>query len=696
MGKKAIHQKGSSPFAMIDSNLSVEVYKGLGDKQIKEIKSSQASFFKQILFTLNKGFENIRKNSGYDFALSMNTLQRDGYSVPLLNMKLVSRDESINMIEKETNFQFSWYHIYGDILTGKTTYLNLLAKRINEDKIIWIKCKDLNSIDSNMTIKLALSDITKTGITTNANWMEVVFKKLDKDSIIVIDDLPLLKKDDLLRDTLVNIQLLSQKNHVKVITSSKVNLPQTLTSQFEHDSLYSTRIPDFSLEEIIELAEKSDCPSSNINGLASWIGAVTKYNPTMVSACINYLELKNWQITNEVFRNIQEGFYSNEISWDVRNTLLSENHDEETKELLYRLSLIDDEFNKIHIDKLSQIAPKISHPYDKVQILEGYWLQRLEGKYRLSPFVKSIGESNLEKDIIKSVHYSIAELILQNNTLSPFEFVKMFTHLINAEEYNKAAQAYIHVLLELNSTDIEKDYWGISLIWKDVPLPKEVNRTAKIMIRAQQVISAIKFNNIPDFFLSEVENEMLSNEDDDLGEISISLAIGLIDYDTKLSLKYLKRFFEKSSPKKMDEINTVFQDGINIEDVLWFYPVKMNGDIETIELWLEILDLLNPYQVDKLLLNDNLIYDSCMFLTDNIWNKESKIDVKQRQWQKSIDAIKKVAIFGETKNIPSLFAGAIRSLIIIHFEFLDEEQEAMALYEESLAILEDLESQFLL
>lgn len=697
--KKIIKQSGDNPFAMIDSNISITIeadnqnseemkqfHKDV-KRDLKDTKGKISGLRNYLTTIINKGFDKIRSNIGYDFALNMNSLQRGGNYHPPLSPILLEREATLSIHEPYLN-DSTWFHIYGDVLTGKTHYLYLLSKKLNSKNNIWIKCKQLDSEQANMAIKLSLAEFTKKNLTAEKDWFENVAEKLGQDTVLILDDLPAFQINDTLFENLNFIYSAYKKYGLKVISSGSMNLPHSLTKNFDSDTVKSIQVPTFTDEDIIKLIQIKNNSLKNTQYLAVWIGAVTKYNPSLIVACVEYLDSKNWDITKEVYTNIQNGFYSLELNREVRDLLLNDIHDSDTKELLYRLSIINTEFDDRYVDKISSISPHIIHPYDKVHLLEGYWLQRTSEGYRVSPFVDKIGVTNLSSNIIKEIHSRIALILSESKVLSPAEFIRMFNHLIQAEEFNHAAHALFLALTELNNADIDKDYWAISSIWYDTPLPMGISKGLRLLIRAKQIIICQKFNKDITHLINELDS--IDEDNQFIGAIYLMLAFELIDYNLELSLTYLEKVFNRNNDKLITE---EFKE--NIEELIWLYPTRIKGDIYHTNRLIDIINKMSEEQIEKAFHSD-MSYDGVMLLVDNIWLEEVQLDESERDWTRCIQLFDKIKEIGLNRKNPILFSCAIRALIMVKFEYLNKEEEAVSLYNAALSFEHNDDSLFLL
>lgn len=722
--KKVIKQNGDNPLAFIDSNVSVTVN---ADGQyseetkrfhkevrtdLKETKQKLSGLVSYLASIINKGFDKVRGNIGYDLALNMNTLQKGGNYAPPLSSTLLSRTNTLSTHDPYLN-DLTWLHIYGDVLTGKTHYLYLLAEKLKASNTIWLKCKNLNTEQVNMTIKLTLAESTKTSITNEQDWFDKVIAKLEKSSVLIIDDIPSVQHNDILFDNLSLLYSSCEKYGVKIISSGSVSLRQSLTKLFKRDSFKSIQIQPFTNEDIIELIQLKNKGFEKVFNYASWIGAVTKYNPSLAVACVDYLDSKKWQFTSEVVNNINNGFYSLELSSEVRDLLIDDIEDENAKEFLYRLSIINNEFDNRYIDGLSSIPPEITYPYDKVHLLEGYWLQRTRQGYRTSPFIDKIGEKNLPSMTVKKVHLCIAGIIKKSKVLSPSEFVKLFTHLVLAEEFNDAAYLLSSALIELNSSEMDKDYWLITSLWSKTSLPKDIRIELRVYLRVRQIIACLKFQKDIKYLLEDLDILMKElNALDEKKEKKVFISMGYLmlsiesmDYDINLSLTCLERALSSKTSKDnlidRELIEKVYQDNDeietfrgNIESLIWLYPLKIQGDINQVKKFLSIIDNMSKEQIIKVF-EDDLSYQASMSLVDSIWLEESKLEVSKRNWDRCISALHQVKECAENKDIPILYACAIRGLIIVMFEYLNKQEEAVALYKSSLSFNHNNDSLFL-
>ncbi|WJN47595.1 hypothetical protein QUH71_26895 (plasmid) [Priestia aryabhattai] len=644
---------------------------------------------------INRGFEKLKNDIG-KFDIALNPLQSGWDYPPPLSQVLLKRDISISNDEKHMH-HLTWFHLYGEVSTGKTHYLHLLSEKIPGKKI-WIKCKGLNNEQVNSAIKFTLAEVAKKNINNGKNSFDIIVEKLAKGTVLIIDDIPQLKANDILVNNLNQLHSACEKHGVKILSSSTVKLTQGLTKYFNKNSYLSVQVPPLLVEDIIELICVKNSSLEDKEKIAYWIGALTKYNPALVAACVDYLDLKSWEITNEVYESLQKGLYSADLNEEVRDLLLEEIKNTDTKELLYRLSLINSEFDNRYIEEICNIQPTIIHPADKLRELEGYWVQKTNTGYRISPLVEKISISNLHTNTLKEVHSSIAKVIRQSKVLSPTDFIKMFSHLCQAEEFNNAALALYNVLFEFKKEELTEDYWGITSIWYNMPLPEGINKNLRLLLRAKQIVACLKFKKDVTYLVNDFKKMKVDKEDELSGAIYLSLALELLNYDENLSMNFLKNFYLQSDEKSLEEFfGTQFLDKQehHIEEIVWWYCLGLKNSRKNIEMWLDILISMSSGQRERAFKSE-LSYNSCLFFTENIWLSEVKLPRKERDWQSCLDLLNMVKEVGLKINEPILYSCAIRNLIIIYFEYLSLKEEGLKLYKEALTYKHNDESLFLL
>lgn len=627
--------------------------------------------------TLNNSFNKFKGTIAFDIALSNQTLNMGSMEPPNLINNGVNRQDNVNFIMKEIN-EKTWLHLKGDVGSGKTQFLLLLSQMF-KGQHVWINLKDYSNEQSIPIINTTLASFTKTKPSNSSySWYEKAISKLNKNDIIVIDDLPNLILNNSISDLVVKLVSECQIKGIKILSSGSYGIGLKIKQQLENDFIKSTMIPIFNENEIEELLHLKGAPKIEVKKLSTWIGVIAKNNPSIVNTIADYLSFKNWDISGDVFEKINNGHHLDELMSEIQNILIDNIADEDTKQLLYRLTIINNEFNNHYVREISQIEPVIKNPYEKMNNLLGNWITKNGQSYTVSPLVSKFGELNLDENIKCLIHLKIVKLIVEKEILTPLEIMNLIVHLISAKEFNEAARALLNALNELEEHGIEKDYWGLTLIWNEMPIPNEIDYDLKLMLRTKQFIVRNKLGESVEYILKDLDELIFNTKyktcsDSTKTFATFLLTIHSLDSHVLNSIKYLKEALKIYDPKIFD------QSGISIfpEEIIWFTAIKIKNSTQLIE-WINMLDSLTAEQFERARRSE-IFKECCLVLANNIWLHEHKKEKVERKWDKVLLQLQELEQLAERKDIQLLKVSARRSRMVVLGEYLQKLDEAEAL-----------------
>ena len=79
------------------------------------------------------------------------------------------------------------------------------------------------------------------------------------------------------------------------------------------------------------------------------------------------------------------------------------------------------------------------------------------------------------------------ESLLQKETLDLFDVQNAWHYFVQAQEYNRAGQILIKVLLDMNGRPTDVPDLGVLSIWAGEPLPSQMNLGTRLYLRGLQI-----------------------------------------------------------------------------------------------------------------------------------------------------------------------------------------------------------------
>ena len=162
---------------------------------------------------------------------------------------------------------------------------------------------------------------------------------------------------------------------------------------------------------------------------------------------------------------------------------------QKSRELLYRLSLINWNIGFKEITAISQVEEKIQHPNEKLQDLVNIWIEQQEKFYLVSPLIYNIGEQNLSQNTIQETHRAIAKSILEDKKINQINASRIISSFIKGKDFNNAGITLALVYQSADSVESVNQLknWGYLSYWSTSDIPEEMSIILRAQIRNEQI-----------------------------------------------------------------------------------------------------------------------------------------------------------------------------------------------------------------
>jgi hypothetical protein len=382
-------------------------------------------------------------------------------------------------------------HIQGINGTGKSQLASQLCLKF--ECRWWLDLRSYGNDPQKTTIIIEafFSLISNTTISNNkGNWIDEVANRLSNGAVIVLNDLPDLHDNQELIELFILILNKFHHKGVKLLTTSNYNIPSKLLQSIEPNFIHEYRDLDFSDDELVEFLINSGADNSTSNYI-SLITALSSRNASLVGAIVYRLKSLNWGTDSGVLLDtLLKREFSKETLEDAQQSIKTCIKDQTSRELLYRLSLINWQYRRKDVFAISEVEKSINHPNEKFLDLVNVWIQKISDETFLSsPIIYNLGEDNLPEDVIQNVHLAIAKSILSDKKLNQITASRCIASFIRGKDFNNAG--FILLKLYRSATSIKeiealKD-WGFISYWEKLTIPKEMGVILRAYIRAEQI-----------------------------------------------------------------------------------------------------------------------------------------------------------------------------------------------------------------
>lgn len=433
-----------------------------------------------------------------------------------------------------------WIAFQGIIGTGKSQLAALVSRQFTHS--FWLDMREVNDdpTKAQLLLEAFLSHIARQPqMPDRTIWLKNVFESFPASSIVVLNDLPEISIDSsALQQLLAGIGSALEGTNVNLITTSNQRLPLSVYEILKDGLVKEYKELEFTDEEIAECLVNQGAPE-NFLKFVRLIAIKTRRNPRLTFSIIRHLRTLDWVQDRRQLHSVVFGQdFSSEVLIDVQRSISKYITDEKTKELLYRLSLIDWNFGFKEVEAISSVEKSIKFPGERLQQLINIWIQQLNNqKFQVSPIINNIGEMNLSDVTVKQVHEAFGNSLISNGKVNQMTAQRAIIAFTRAGKYNRAGHLLFNFYLSANTKEeIESlDNWGYLSFWYNTPLPIEMDLPLRALIKLQQLRLNRRLGRDTDALLTSVVEYLNSPDLPDMESVIIKMML-LVQHYNDLSL----------------------------------------------------------------------------------------------------------------------------------------------------------------
>lgn len=669
-----VHSDPKLKQLFIEENYKEEIYEI--SQELQSISEKISSVKSDTTQTLEKVEQNQKtldliKNKFGNLDITTQIILNDESTQPLVD-KITYRVSLVSRLTNELQQNY-WVALNGEVGYGKTQIAALLVNDLKYP-LLWINLRGFTS--SNFIIKIFYK-ICKSANSTETEFGPLL-KRLPANSIIVLDDLPKIEKKIYL--LFVGFLRACFENNIKVLSTSNYHITNKFL-ELVPGKVLSKEIPAMDETDTKEILIAYGCSDEKAELYKRFVQLTSSGHPTILVSICRYLMNKNWALEVGEIQAIFSNKFSSELTELTYSYLSDTIEDDDTKELLSRLNIINGSFTVNDVRVVSGVQPSIKLPIEKLQNLVGLWVQKeTDTLFSLSPLLKQIGSENLSFDIETSINRELGENILSKERLDPHSAIKAITYFIKSNEYNKAGFILVLVLSESLKNSKLFFEWGFNLFWLNTSLPEEMDLILQMQIRVFQ-INILNDEDKDKFLINDLESIVGKAS---LAGINTAPAYMLLSYnyarvDTKKANTYLlKGLKDIQDLKTLSDTNLV--ENLPTENFIWVtaFGIKNEDDLSN---WFDTVQTFTDKIKESLIHNEGYKI-SALKICSNLYRIELEKGLKAN-WTKLISILNSLIHKSKELGFTLFIANAVKQLIIIYFEHLNNTEEAykiVALY----------------
>ncbi len=611
------------------------------------------------------------------------TSKTPNLSIPPLVEHLSHRPTAVKVLRTQV-MTHDWTALRGNAAVGKTQLAILLAHQV-EMRCIWIDFGAERSIEQCcVRLDAACSSLFAQKPSDSWSlWYPQLPQQLGSPALVVLDSLPQLSGRDSLSERLLALTTACQGTGIRLLSISMHPLPKYLQDRFRSRNLYKTIVPPFSNQEVAEMLRTYDAPAS-IDEHITAIGSLGRRHPLLVQAIIEYLQSLDWQLTDEAYRALFSQAHAAEVNAETLTRLIHTIHDQSSRDLLYRLSLIAHAFSLEEVQALAQVSPSIAYPHERLQPLIGPWVEHDQNNmYRVSPLIHTLG-SDLTPQTRRACHEVLAESLLHKGRVSPGEVGEAIVYLLGAERFKRAGWLFLQALMDINRQPRLVHDMGLLAFWTEeaTPLPPQIDLGCRLYIRAQQILAWQKRGRETTYLVHDLRWLMTQASEQEAWAIvgiliTAPQALANVHHAFQLVLHAGPLF---ASP---EGASPTLQPPLEVEPFIWVTGFQVKRADELLD-WLETIEQLSVHQRRRAF-QEAAAEQGCLITIDSVWWYESEKPAAEQRWGEVFAALQHVAERALQLDLELLWACAVRASIIVLAGYQKQLTQAVLLAEQALA-----------
>jgi tetratricopeptide (TPR) repeat protein len=521
---------------------------------------------------------------------------------------------------------------------------------------------------------------------------------------VVLDDLDLGLLAQFERELLSLVFSISNQGGAVVVTGPTA-CPADLLAKLWLPQDCDREVPYFTESDVRNVLVSHGL--SDPQALAPWshlIWLCTAGHPQLVHARVRNLQSQGWPPV--LATNFLQTEDLEQVRTSARRRLTDEFPSEGAKYIAYRLSLITGDFSRQMVFDLAQLPPPVALPGDAFDGLVGPWIETLgNNTYRVSPLLSSAGNQVLSEPEQTAVHTAIAFGFLARRVMTSLEFGTALMHALIAKSdwalllLARGALTFDH---ETSSAISDTIFWfpnmalGPGQHFLTQPAVDFIGRLAQFRIAAagRQPDSALIIIERALEVLEQIEDEESATLEEGMAYVLFLSALD-VPIPPRRSIPMLARLMElQESNEHLAETAKHFRyneppnigfTGLSSCQALFTFEAQRIAGIDDLDELLDALSMLNDNKRQCLIeVFENGAKQLAPLLISVSWWKDASRDALNIP--KALATFRKAINVGQAWSSPSLVRASYVAMAVIHDEYADAPDDALAILDEAVAV----------
>ncbi len=608
-----------------------------------------------------------------------------------------------------TNFgALPWLAIHGASGTGKTQ-LALLFVRATAATRVWLDFRDLTPEEAAMRLDSAGRLLLGQSAVTPAARPEVsrMVGSLEAGSCIVLDDLPRYAAADELGKRVISLVSACRKSGVRIVTTSVHRAPVSVEHFLPPGTVAILPVPVFSPGEVREVLAAYGAPAAVLAvSVIAFVTSTTRGHPVLLQALVRDLARRGWPATiEEAFGALIGRAPDESLGDETFHRVLHTVEDQESRQLLARLTFVDGSFGIDDVRALADVASSIGQPRARLHGLTGLWVQaEARDRYVLSPLVRELGPIDVPFSTAQGCHIAVARRIVARSEISVVEFLQAFNHFVQGGEPNTAGILLLRAVSDYNRLRGPAAVSHLDLVflslWVGVPTPADLESTLLMQLRAAQ-ISARRRAYLPVEELQAELDSLLERATEADAWAVFGTALFMLSGDIsaesiRRDIKYVRLVFATWMAVDREwRARGLSGPPAGFTHLIWITVASIHSPTDLRE-WLDLVELI-PDQLRDATFAVEVAYSGSVQAANALILSEEQLPESDRRWVDVLDALGEMERCANRIGSEVLWAAAIAARLRVVGENLRD--MATAVREATIALEQhdiSVDTQFLI
>lgn len=608
---------------------------------------------------------------------------------PAIQSWVGSRTETVAALLPAAS-RTTWFALNGTASRGKTLLSRLLADALR-GTVNWVSFAGLSDAGASVLLERVCFTFTNQLPPPRRDpWYRAACEAMGAGSVLVLDDLPNLAASPQFASRLPPFIRACASAGVRVLSSSLSTLPQSLLQDLGA-LVIDQAAPPFTDRDAEEVLGAFGAPAEIIRPTAQLINALARQHPTLIVAACRFLQNLKWVLAGDGIQGLFRGTYTNDIAAEVHQKLLGTVPDPDSRQLLYRLSLVAGPFSWHDVDVLAGAPPPIDGARERLRDVITSWVeQRPDGQCVINGLLTQLGPDNLAGPVRQGCHIALAESIVARGTMNQHSAFVAITHYRQGGEFGKAGTILTMILQKaLKHAEWIRDD-ALLHLWTDMPLPVEMDLNIRLIVRGLHIGLFHELQKPLDFLFADF-NALMSGVTQSHrfgvgGAVSIIIAMAGRKYPMQAGA-WLRRFLQIPAPapqrrgsrrprRDAERPALELSDEFPLHMMIWM----LIGDLKTpahVRDWLDTVQAL-PADIRARAMAVDKSHVSSIVVAESLTGAEQEKPSAERNWPPIITAVTEFAQRARAMRCEILWACFVRAKIIVQAEYCRDYDGAVA------------------